>query len=677
MCSSSRRYQDILAPRKTECSNFMWASRQLNPQVAFKQAKKPSPQYHKDEVVKSPKIQELLITLSEKEQVTKEVLEGRVRNILDEIGYNKKLKVVRWLAVVLTKICNRICSGIYLNEDAILQLKSQMGTCPVIFVPSHRSYADFILMSFMCFTEDVAIPAIAAGMDFHGMWGMGTVLRDTGAFFMRRSYNDDHLYWTTFKQYVYQLVTKGDLPLEFFIEGTRSRTNKSLTPKYGLILMILRAFFLSQVPDVLFVPINISYDRILEEKLFAFELLGIPKPKESTSGFFKSLSIVKEKFGSIYFDVAEPISAKKFFGPDLDRTLHNLQPIHMQEITDYEKKLIPSLAHEIVYKQQKHCIITPFNLLAIVLHNNLTSGRNLLSVDEIIDEILGLKKVIEKFGAYVFMDDPRKCVLEALEVHNNFVRVNEEGKVTLVWDEIVVGKVNVSKLKAHELSEKTITFSVPFMLLQIYINPTLHYFVDLAVLVLIVKHQRAQSQDELFANYHFLRSLLSQEFVTFNTREKMEFTSALAHAVDLNLLSRNQELYDLGENKQLEEIIYNCIDCFIFTYFVVCSVILELSRVIEEKTILAKVQEEIEIKINEGKGFIHPYSLSLDTITNCLNALAGQNVLTKSRKSGSVTYEINDTKVLFIKNRLEQYVTPAQVLQEKFESVQLHLKNKL
>lgn len=39
-----------------------------------------------------------------------------------------------------------------------------MGTCPVIFVPSHRSYADFIIFSYMCFTEDVAIPAIAAGM---------------------------------------------------------------------------------------------------------------------------------------------------------------------------------------------------------------------------------------------------------------------------------------------------------------------------------------------------------------------------------------------------------------------------------------------------------------------------------------------------------------------------------
>lgn len=64
---------------------------------------------------------------------------------------------------------------------------------------------------------------------------MGTVLRDTGAFFMRRSYNDDYLYWETFKQYIHQITTKGDLPIEFFIEGTRSRSCKSLVPKFGKV----------------------------------------------------------------------------------------------------------------------------------------------------------------------------------------------------------------------------------------------------------------------------------------------------------------------------------------------------------------------------------------------------------------------------------------------------------
>lgn len=74
------------------------------------------------------------------------------------------MKIIRWLGYVLAKICTTISSGIYVNEDGINRVKQKMGNCPVIFAPSHRSYADFILMSYLLFTFDIEIPAIAAGM---------------------------------------------------------------------------------------------------------------------------------------------------------------------------------------------------------------------------------------------------------------------------------------------------------------------------------------------------------------------------------------------------------------------------------------------------------------------------------------------------------------------------------
>lgn len=119
--------------------------------------------------------------------------------------------------------------------------------------------------------------------DFHGMWGMGTVLRDTGAFFMRRQFGNDKLYSTTFSEYVREIVLNGDIALEFFIEGTRSRSLKSLPPKFGLLSMALKPLFFGEIPDITIVPISISYDRVMEDKLFASELLGVPKPKETTA----------------------------------------------------------------------------------------------------------------------------------------------------------------------------------------------------------------------------------------------------------------------------------------------------------------------------------------------------------------------------------------------------------
>lgn len=114
------------------------------------------------------------------------------------------------------------------------------------------------------------------------MVGMGSFLRKTGAFYMRRSFSGDDLYWEIFREYMHALVIDYHIGIEFFIEGTRSRNFKALVPKVGLLSMALEPLFMGQVPDIMVVPVSVSYDKVLEEQLFVTELLGVPKPKEST-----------------------------------------------------------------------------------------------------------------------------------------------------------------------------------------------------------------------------------------------------------------------------------------------------------------------------------------------------------------------------------------------------------
>lgn len=111
------------------------------------------------------------------------------------------------------------------------------------------------------------------------MVGMGNMLRNTGAFFMRRSFSSDKMYWDVFREYVRTLITKYHSGVEFFLEGTRSRSCKALPPKIGLLSMLLEPFFMRKIFDVLVIPVAVSYDRPVEEELFAYELLGVPKPK--------------------------------------------------------------------------------------------------------------------------------------------------------------------------------------------------------------------------------------------------------------------------------------------------------------------------------------------------------------------------------------------------------------
>lgn len=140
-------------------------------------------------------------------------------------------------------------------------------------MPSHRSYIDFLMMSYILWEYSLPLPHIAAGEDFLGIKYVCELLRAGGAFFLRRSFKGDLLYsaiftvWNFFfleffffeifcgmknlayffssQEYVQQLVEVG-CPLEFFIEGTRSRSGKTLQPKYGLLgtLFLSEIFFL-------------------------------------------------------------------------------------------------------------------------------------------------------------------------------------------------------------------------------------------------------------------------------------------------------------------------------------------------------------------------------------------------------------------------------------------------
>ena len=73
--------------------------------------------------------------------------------------------------------------------------------------------------------------------DFSGMKFFGWLLRNCGAFYIRRSFGTDKLYWAIFTEYVQTQLRNGDAPLEFFVEGTRSRTAKSYVPRIGTVLI--------------------------------------------------------------------------------------------------------------------------------------------------------------------------------------------------------------------------------------------------------------------------------------------------------------------------------------------------------------------------------------------------------------------------------------------------------
>ena len=138
---------------------------------------------------------------------------------------------------------------------------------PVVYIPSHKSHVDYLILSYMLYHHDLPCPLIAAGKNL-SFWPMGPLFRRGGAFFIRRSFRGAVLYSRVFAEYVHTILDEG-YSVEQFIEGGRSRTGKLLMPKLGLLSILLNAQKNGACEDLIFVPVSIGYDRVLEEKSYS------------------------------------------------------------------------------------------------------------------------------------------------------------------------------------------------------------------------------------------------------------------------------------------------------------------------------------------------------------------------------------------------------------------------
>ena len=129
------------------------------------------------------------------------------------------------LNFAVTAIFKRLFASI--DEVGLEKVASYAKRHPVVLVPSHRSYFDFLMLSWLFYAHHLVPPHIAARENM-GFGPFGFIFRRAGAFFMRARF-DDPLYKEVFRRYLAYLVKEG-FTQEFFIEGGRSRTGKTLAP---------------------------------------------------------------------------------------------------------------------------------------------------------------------------------------------------------------------------------------------------------------------------------------------------------------------------------------------------------------------------------------------------------------------------------------------------------------
>jgi glycerol-3-phosphate O-acyltransferase len=249
-----------------------------------------------------------IVDEAERENISLEKAKAQALRYGNEIASDYTYTAIRFLEVVLSWFWNKIYDGIKVNHIEGVQKVAQGHE--VIYVPCHRSHIDYLLLSYLLFRNGLTPPHIAAGINLN-MPVIGSLLRRGGAFFMRRTFKGNPLYTSVFNEYLHTLFTKG-FPVEYFVEGGRSRTGRMLQPKTGMLAITLRSFLRSSRMPIVFVPVYIGYERVLEGRTYLGELRGASKKKESIFDIFKVIGALKQRFGQVAVNFGEPIKLAEF-----------------------------------------------------------------------------------------------------------------------------------------------------------------------------------------------------------------------------------------------------------------------------------------------------------------------------------------------------------------------------
>lgn len=651
-------FEDILEERRNS-SDLRYALRCYSP-VLYKGMAPCKSSMLKSMVLQSEELRYVISQVSKETGRATDDLQEEASAILEEMAHCQQLSTVRFFAFTLSKVFKTLFRSICVNEDGIQRLQQAIQDHPVVLLPSHRSYMDFLLMSYILYTYDLALPVIAAGMDFMGMKFVGEMLRMSGAFFIRRSFGGDKLYWSVFSEYVKTMLKNGFAPVEFFLEGTRSRTSKSLVPKLGLLNIVMDPFFKGQVFDVNVVPVSISYERVLEEALYARELLGVPKPKESTSGLFKARKVLSEDYGSIHIYFGQPVSVRSLAEGRVNRCQFSLVPRHIPKRPSEEiHRFVLDSAYRLLRAQEENMVLKPWVLLACLLlqshHQSQTSGeRQGMTLEELTAQAVWLRDVSRQYGAFLHWPDhtpPSEVVSSSLSLHHGLVRICE-GRVQLaVGQESGAGPAGPGgPQSAVSPEEELLSQAVVVLSCCSYRNQGLHVFIRPALLASAIQAASSHQKQEIFNSFSFLRNMFSNEFILSPGATVQDFEEACYLLAKTGVLQvTQQELVATESGHRTLAFLTNMLDPFLQGYQVICRFLCEeATETLTEKQFVPAVRGFI-IKHLLAGSLRYAEVLSSDLQKNTLAALVRLGAVQKVK---GATLKVNKVMVNSLEDTL-------------------------
>lgn len=314
-----------------------------------------------DRLVRTPSIRAAIAEKARREGISEEEAARKARKYAWEIAADYSYNFIRIAALAIGWFTGKVLSGIHMHNFE--RLKEQALGHEIIYVPCHRSHMDYLLLSFLLHENGFVPPHVAAGVNLN-LPLIGGFMRGGGAFYLRRSFRSQKLYSAVFNEYVSAIIAQG-VAIEYFVEGTRSRTGRLLPPKAGMLAMTVKAYLHAPVRPVMFVPVYLGYEQLMEGASYTRELYGTDKRSERLTDLLKVFKVLRNNYGAANVSFGRPIF--------LDELLNQHDPEWREHTAEEEAKapwlsgVVGDLGQRIMTGINSTADVNPVNLLATVM----------------------------------------------------------------------------------------------------------------------------------------------------------------------------------------------------------------------------------------------------------------------------------------------------------------------
>ena len=342
----------------------------------------------------------------------------------------------------------------------------------LVFLPSHRSYADPLLLADVLAEHDFPRNHVLGGDNLR-IWPISSLARRAGIIFIRRSFADDEIYKLALREYLGYLLAKR-FNLEWYLEGGRSRTGKLRPPRYGLLAYVAEAVARGRADDACLVPVAITYDQLREVSAMAAEQGGGAKKAEGLGWLASYARGQLAKIGTVHVRFAEPLSLREALGPGQD------------DNPDTRRLALQKVAFEVAVRINRVTPVTATALVTLALLGVRDRALTLGQVRRVLEPLRGYlaERGLPHSGDVLRTDAGVRRVLGAL-AQQNVVTVYTGG---------------AEPVYAIERGQHLVA--------AFYRNSAIHHFVDRAVAELVMLSEPADRWDEAMR----LRDQLKFEF---------------------------------------------------------------------------------------------------------------------------------------------------------------------